>query len=90
MQTPLYRARRIISELMDRDIEAIGENTRLREDLGLDSLDVVEVEMALEEEFAVFFDPLSDDDELLANGTLTEILARIELRRSEQRGESRP
>lgn len=42
--------RRRLAELMDRDVSVITLDTRLEEDLEADSLDLVELAMALEEE----------------------------------------
>lgn len=39
-----------LAELMDRDVSEITLDTRLEEDLEADSLDLVELAMALEEE----------------------------------------
>lgn len=44
----LIRSR--LAEMMDRDVSAISLDTRLEEDLEADSLDLVELAMALEEE----------------------------------------
>ncbi len=49
----------IISNLQLNENEKITENTSFTEDLGADSLDVVELVMALEEEFDI---EISDND----------------------------
>jgi acyl carrier protein len=41
---------RRLAEMMDRDVSEITADTRLSEDLEADSLDLVELAMALEEE----------------------------------------
>jgi acyl carrier protein len=41
---------RRLAEMMDRDVSEITQDTRLEEDLEADSLDLVELAMALEEE----------------------------------------
>ena len=47
------KIRQMISEQLDIDIDRIDDNTNIIEDLGADSLDIVELMMAAEEEFAV-------------------------------------
>lgn len=43
----------ILAEQLDADVEAITAETRIAEDLGADSLDVVELLMSIEDEFDV-------------------------------------
>lgn len=49
----LERLKEIVSEQLEIDAETITSDTRLNEDLNADSLDVVEMLMALEDEFGV-------------------------------------
>ena len=49
----LERLKEIVSEQLEIDAEIITADTRLNEDLNADSLDVVEMLMALEDEFGV-------------------------------------
>ena len=49
----LERLKEIVSEQLEIDAESITADTRLNEDLNADSLDVVEMLMALEDEFGV-------------------------------------
>lgn len=49
----LERLKEIVSEQLEIDAETITAETRLNEDLNADSLDVVEMLMALEDEFGV-------------------------------------
>ncbi len=49
----LERLKEIVSEQLEIDAETITADTRLNEDLNADSLDVVEMLMALEDEFGV-------------------------------------
>ncbi|MDQ7029508.1 MAG: acyl carrier protein [Ardenticatenia bacterium] len=51
MSTVFERVRQIIAEQLDVDPEQITMETRFREDLEADSLDLVELIMAFEEEF---------------------------------------
>lgn len=43
----------ILATQLDADVEAITADTRIAEDLGADSLDVVELLMSIEDEFDV-------------------------------------
>ncbi len=49
----LEKLKTIVSEQLEIDAESITADTRLNEDLNADSLDVVEILMALEDEFGV-------------------------------------
>lgn len=53
------RIRKVIAEHLDIDVEKVIDTADLRSDLGADSLDVVELIMAAEEEFGV---EIPDDD----------------------------
>lgn len=53
------RIKKIISKKLDIKIEKIFNNASFLEDLGADSLDIVELIMALEEEFNI---EISDED----------------------------
>ena len=44
---------KIIAERVDCDVSEISEETNVREDLGMDSLDAVELIMELEEELGI-------------------------------------
>ena len=49
----LERMKEIIAEQLNTDAAAITEESSFKDDLGADSLDVVELTMALEEEFGI-------------------------------------
>ncbi len=49
----LEKLKEIIADQLEIDAETITADTRLNEDLNADSLDVVEMLMALEDEFGV-------------------------------------
>jgi acyl carrier protein len=59
MATTLERVRDIIVELLGADPVKVVTEARFREDLDADSLDLVELIMAIEEEFG---GEISDDD----------------------------
>jgi acyl carrier protein len=49
----LEKIKAVVAEQLDCDIANIKEDSKFIEDLGADSLDVVELVMALEEEFDI-------------------------------------
>jgi acyl carrier protein len=61
----LDKIKEVVAEQLDCDIAEIKEDSKFIEDLGADSLDVVELVMALEEEFDI---EIPDED---AEGILT-------------------
>lgn len=65
----LERIREMISENLNIDINTITEEASFKEDLGIDSLDLFELVMALEEEFGVEI-PTEDLEELTTVGAV--------------------
>jgi acyl carrier protein len=61
----LDKIKAVVAEQLDCDVAEIKEDSKFIEDLGADSLDVVELVMALEEEFDI---EIPDED---AEGILT-------------------
>ncbi len=61
----LEKIKEVVAEQLDCELDAIKEDSKFIEDLGADSLDVVELVMALEEEFDI---EIPDED---AEGILT-------------------
>lgn len=49
----LEKIKEILADQLDADIETLSADTKIAEDLGADSLDVVEILMAIEDEFNV-------------------------------------
>ena len=64
----------IIARQLQIDTDVMDENTKIMEDLGADSLDVVEMLMAMEEAFG-FAVPDEDIEELV---TVSDIVAYVE------------
>lgn len=62
MDEKLLKVREIIAEQLDVDLDDITLETSLVEDLKADSLDIVELIMAFEDEFEIKI-----DDEVLEN-----------------------
>lgn len=54
----LEKVKKLIAEQLNISVEKISESSKIIEDLGADSLDVVEMLMTLEEEFGI---SLTDD-----------------------------
>jgi acyl carrier protein len=50
------RIKEIIADRLNRNMEELGEDARIMEDQGADSLDTTEIIMALEEEFNLEID----------------------------------
>ncbi len=61
----------IIARQLQIDTDVIDEHTKIMEDLGADSLDVVEMLMALEENFG-FSVPDEDIESLISVGDIVE------------------
>lgn len=73
----LSLVKRVIAEQLSLDEDeanAINESSRLKEDLNLDSLDAVEISMAIEEELEIEF----DESELDGISTVSDLVNLIE------------
>ena len=57
----LDKVKKLLAEQLNIGVDTISENSRVIEDLGADSLDVVEMLMVLEDEFNV---TVSDEESL--------------------------
>lgn len=68
------RAKQIVIEQLGVEDSEIKESAHIQEDLGADSLDVVELIMAIEEEFEVEI-PDEDAETLTTFGALTEYVS---------------
>lgn len=65
------KVKEIIAETVNCEIEDIKMESSLKDDLGIDSLDAMEVSMALEEEF-----DLTIEEEALVNFTTVEAIVK--------------
>ena len=65
---------RIVGEQLNKSAEGMTAQTSFKEDLEVDSLDVVEIVMALEE----FFNVEIDDDEVTQFHTIGDVVKYIE------------
>ncbi len=81
MMNTLENVKKIIGEYLDINPDGINETTHLIDDLGLDSLDSIELVMELEEKLQV---ELSDDemDNVKTVGELAQALDRVLSRRN--------
>ncbi|CAL4321697.1 acyl carrier protein [Buchnera aphidicola] len=59
MNTIKKRTKKIISKILEINILNLKENTNLKDDLKIDSLDIIEIVMTIEEEFNI---EISDTD----------------------------
>lgn len=70
----LEKVKAILSEQFDAEEDTITVDTRIAEDLGADSLDVVDLLMSIEDEFEIEV----PDDEIENIKTVGELVAYIE------------
>ena len=69
----LDKIKKVVVEQLDCKEEEIQENSKFIEDLGADSLDVVELVMALEEEFDIEI-PDEDAEKILTVANVVEYI----------------
>ena len=72
----IEKLKQIIAEQFGIDTDAISEDTDIVADLGADSLDVVEMMMALEEEYGITIDDSKIAD-LKTVGDVAEYIASV-------------
>jgi len=68
----LEKVKKLVSTQLNISIDKVKNDSKLIEDLGADSLDIVEMLMSLEEEFGI-----SIPDEDTANMTTIEEIAKV-------------
>lgn len=69
----LEKVKEVIAEQLSIDPSTISEETKFKEDLGADSLDLFEVVMALEEEYSIEI-PQDDLENLKSIGDVMDYL----------------
>ncbi|MBD5136491.1 MAG: acyl carrier protein [Lachnospiraceae bacterium] len=69
----LERIREIVAEQLNADKESISEETRFKEDLEADSLDLFEIVMSIEDEYNVEI-PSEDLENIVTVGNVIEYL----------------
>jgi acyl carrier protein len=74
MSATADKVRAILAAQLDIDAEKITETTDIAEDLGADSLDVVELMMSVEEEFEITI----DEEAVKAFRTVADVAAYID------------
>ena len=70
------RIKEIIADRLNRNMEELGQDARIMEDLGADSLDTTEIIMALEEEFNLEIDDEANNIQTVGDA-VSYIKARI-------------
>ena len=66
----------IVAEVMNVDREDVTPDTKFADDLGADSLDVVQIVMAIEEEFDVEI-PTEEIEKIVTVGDAADMLANV-------------
>ena len=72
----LEKIRSLLAEQLDYDIDLITAETNIIDDLGADSLDVVELMMDVEEEYGIN----AEEEDLMGIKTVADVVAFIEAR----------
>lgn len=70
----LEKLKAMVKEQLDIDVDKVTESSDIKNDLGLDSLDIVEILMTVEEEWGIII----DDDETTSLKTVGDVVALIE------------
>lgn len=78
MEAILERVKEVITEQLGiEDIDSITMETTFIDDLGADSLDIVELIMALEEEFDMEI-PEADAEKIISVGDVVEYIQKVQ------------
>ena len=78
MEAILERVKEVITEQLGiEDIDSITMDTTFIDDLGADSLDIVELIMALEEEFDMEI-PEADAEKIISVGDVVEYIQKVQ------------
>ncbi len=68
------KLKQMVSEQLDIDVTNVTLDSDIKKDLGLDSLDIVEILMSVEEEWGI----IVDDDETEGIKTVADVVALIQ------------
>lgn len=68
------KLKQMVSEQLDIDVTNVTLDSDIKKDLGLDSLDIVEILMSVEEEWGI----IVDDDETQGIKTVADVVALIQ------------
>lgn len=71
------RVKRIIGLALDADPDRVRDDARLLDDLGADSLDAVEMIMAMEEEFGVEISDAEAEDVMTVGDVVTLLKMKV-------------
>lgn len=70
----LENVRKILSKQLRIDIEKIGPDSRIKEDLGADSIDILQLLMTLEDDYGITI----PDEQLATFRVVSDIVAYLE------------
>ncbi len=70
----LEKLKTMVKAQLDLDVDNVTEKSDIKNDLGLDSLDIVEILMSVEEEWGIVI----DDEETTSLHTVGDVVALIE------------
>ena len=70
----LEKLKAMVKAQLDLDVDNVTEKSDIKNDLGLDSLDIVEILMSVEEEWGIVI----DDEETTSLHTVGDVVALIE------------
>lgn len=76
MNTTRTRLIKILVEQLNVNGDQITDDSNLKEDLGMDSLDTVEVSICIEDEFKITINV--EETEVLAEGTFADLVGRVD------------
>lgn len=72
----LERIKEIVAENLGAEVENLTSETSFKEDLGADSLDLMEMVMALEDEYSIEI-PTEDLEKILTIGDVVNYIERL-------------
>ncbi len=70
----LQKLKQMVQDQLDINVDKVTPETNIKQDLGLDSLDIVEILMSVEEEWGIVI----DDSETASIETVGDVIALIE------------